>query len=897
MLASCCIPVGAWAAPGSGTASIVPTAPVLAGASGAWTIRYVAAEDFAFPQGGWLYVQVPAGWTAPQIAQPAQPGYVQITDMSLVNQILVAGNTIELRLGGASTSRFETGDTLTLVYGAGTPQAQVQPTGPDVAVFWVSSDPAGSSPAPIGASPVLEVDGPLDHVRVEDAAGAEVAALALDADQDTTTLYLRGYDVADHPLGLVAGTWSVTGGIGSVPAGPASSAVLTLTTVGSGRVVSANGAITDSTGVITVTHGAPSSIDATFPPGGSAGTGLLATVHARDADGNTVTTGPISGASVSVHAFTGASGPAPADPDFITSQVALTAGAWSGMLTPRRAGAYWVTAFDAGSGFESAPRAPLSVSAGSADHIVLVPGTLALVAGASDTVSVLAYDAFGNRASLATAETLTLWTDRPGGHFAAVGGGAIFEIAVPAGADSARFTFTDVTSGGGTGHIRAIDANGSGASLGTAEASVTTIPGVPFGNVALSALPATLVANGVDSTSITSGAVRDAYGNVVAAGEKVTVSGSGLTPLGDQDAGTPGVQWTTGVSGTLQGWARAGTAAGAGSLSLVSVQGSATGSIPVPLASGVPAGAIALLASPDSVAADSVALRGVTASGLRDAFGNTVVDGERYTVATTLGSIVATDRDSTTAGVQVEASGGSIAFSLLGGVTLGTANVTATSVRGSASGSIPIRIVPGPVSAARSSVAAVSPATVGPAGSTVTVTLRDARDHTLPLVPASSIVLSWSGPPGVSFSALGAGTGASGSIDFRAFTTLTMVGAVHATVSGVPLLMAPTISFMAGSPDTLVVTGPAGPLLAGSSQALDVRARDAYGNDTPAAAGFFVRPTVLTGAAQVPDSAAVSGGAGTVPFTPVAAAPLSIRIADDFGHATTYGPVTVTSGP
>jgi hypothetical protein len=85
--------------------------------------------------------------------------------------------------------------------------------------------------------------------------------------------------------------------------------------------------------------------------------------------------------------------------------------------------------------------------------------------------------------------------------------------------------------------------------------------------------------------------------------------------------------------------------------------------------------------------------------------------------------------------------------------------------------------------------------------------------------------------------------------------------------------------------------------MAGSSQALDVRARDAYGNETPAAAGFFVRPIVLTGAAQVPDSAAVSGGTGTVPFTPIAAGPLSIRIADDFGHATTYGPVVVTSGP
>ena len=74
LLASCCLPLCAWAAPGSGTASIVPTAPVPAGATGTWTIRYVAAEDFAPAQGGWVYVQIPPGWTAPQITQPTQAG-------------------------------------------------------------------------------------------------------------------------------------------------------------------------------------------------------------------------------------------------------------------------------------------------------------------------------------------------------------------------------------------------------------------------------------------------------------------------------------------------------------------------------------------------------------------------------------------------------------------------------------------------------------------------------------------------------------------------------------------------------------------------------------------------------------------------------------------------------
>ena len=898
-LVSCLLPLAAWAGPGSGTASIAPSAPVLAGASGTWTLRYVATEDFDASQGGWLYLQIPGGWTAPQRGQPGQPGYTVIADTSAVNEAGVAGNTIELRLGSAPKSAFLAGDTLTVTYGSGggSSSAQVQASGPDDAVFWVSSDPAGTSLTPIGASPLLAVYGPLDHVRVEDAAGAAIGALALTTDQDTTTFYLRGYDSAGHPLGDIAGTWSVTGGIGSIAAGPSTSATLTLTTVGSGCVVGTSGAIADSTGTIAVSHGAPVDLVATFSPAGVAGSGVAASARVVDQDGNTVTTGPIASATLAVRAFAAASGNASADPNLVDTQIPLVAGAFSGAITPRRTGAYWLSAYDAGTGLESAPRAPLAVASGPADHMRLAPDTLALTAGVPVTVTVYLFDAFGNRAALAAPEALTLWTDRPGGRFTAAGGGAtIFELAMPAGADSARFAFTD-TQSGGTGRIRAIDADGVGASLGTAEAAVSgTSPGAPFGNVALATVPASLVANNVDSTSVTSGPVRDAYGNVVANGEAFTVTGSGLAPLGDQDAGTPGIQWRTDAGGVLHGGARAGAVPGVGSIAVVSVNGTANGSIAVPLAPGAPSGTIALAASPDSVVADSVAVRAVTASGLRDALGNTVADGERFTLATTLGSIVATDRDTSLAGVQVEASGGAIAFGVLGGVALGTANVTAVSVRGSASGSISIRIVPGPVSASRSSVAAVSPSAVGPAGSTVTVTLRDGRDHPLPLIPAASIALSWSGPSAVATSPLASATDGAGAIAFRAWTTVAQSGSVHVTASGVALAAAPSIAFVAGPPDTLVVAGPSGPLAAGSSQTLDLRARDVYGNDTPAAAGFVVRPTAVTGAAQLPDSVAIVSGVGTIPFTPTLAGPLSIRVADDLGNATVYGPVTVVAG-
>src|SRR5262245_25770596 len=55
----------AWAGAGSGSAGIAPSATVTAGATGTWTVTYIAAEDFA-TTGGMIEVNIPVGWTAPQ---------------------------------------------------------------------------------------------------------------------------------------------------------------------------------------------------------------------------------------------------------------------------------------------------------------------------------------------------------------------------------------------------------------------------------------------------------------------------------------------------------------------------------------------------------------------------------------------------------------------------------------------------------------------------------------------------------------------------------------------------------------------------------------------------------------------------------------------------------------
>lgn len=527
-------------------------------------------------------------------------------------------------------------------------------------------------------------------------------------------------------------------------------------------------------------------------------------------------------------------------------------------------------------------------------QIACSPDTLSLVAGVPDTVTIIARDAFGNRAPFAADEELTLWTDRPLGRFENLAGTEIFTVTIPAGVDSASVRFVDTQSTTSNGRIRAIDANGAAPFVGTAAAPVITGPNTPAGTVLLLAASDTLVANGVDSTNVGSAIVHDGYGNVIALGERFTVVGSGVIAVPDGDPLAPGVQWIAGSGGLLSGRARAGTVAGNASVTVTSERGSASGSAPLHLIPGPPVGTIALGASPDSVAADGLATRTVAASGLVDGFANTVADGEPFTVSTTLGAIATADVDPGTPGVQVKASGGAITLEFLGGSQLGTAVVSAASVRGSAVGSTNVRVVPGSVSADSSSVAATSPAVVGAPGSTVTVTLRDSRGHPLPAVPSDSIVVASSGVS-IAATALSGATDSSGSISYAAMATATGSATISVTARGVLLAAAPGIQFTHGPLDTLVLTGPASPLTAGTSYPLQIQARDSFGNPMPDRSDL-IHPSVAAGAASgLTGSVALSAGTATLNFTPTLAAPLAISVADDSGHVTTYGPVGVSS--
>ncbi|MFP4500200.1 MAG: hypothetical protein ACLFTT_04295 [Candidatus Hydrogenedentota bacterium] len=75
--------------------------------------------------------------------------------------------------------------------------------------------------------------------------------------------------------------------------------------------------------------------------------------------------------------------------------------------------------------------------------------------------------------------------------------------------------------------------------------------------------------------------------------------------------------------------------------------------------------------------------------------GSLVPDGTLFTVDTTLGTITSADAGAELPGVQIEAAGGVVSFTVQGGTTAGTASITARSLDGALSGAVAFLITAG----------------------------------------------------------------------------------------------------------------------------------------------------------------------------------------------------------
>jgi hypothetical protein len=103
---------------------------------------------------------------------------------------------------------------------------------------------------------------------------------------------------------------------------------------------------------------------------------------------------------------------------------------------------------------------------------------------------------------------------------------------------------------------------------------------------------------------------------------------------------------------------------------------------------GLPTGAITMTANPVSIVADGTATTVITSAAIKDADNANVPNGTRITVASNQGTIIATDADPGTPGIQVETLNGIITFGLQSDLVVGNATVTANSVSGDATGNL-----------------------------------------------------------------------------------------------------------------------------------------------------------------------------------------------------------------
>jgi hypothetical protein len=132
-------------------------------------------------------------------------------------------------------------------------------------------------------------------------------------------------------------------------------------------------------------------------------------------------------------------------------------------------------------------------------------------------------------------------------------------------------------------HVQDIDGIGVPLSPGV-KSQVYIEQGLPWGEIVLAASRDTITANGISTTTISSGSIADSCGNYVPAGTFVTISASPdslVTLPTDQNTDIPGVQVAADAGGSIEFTVRARTTGGTCTVTARSVEGSAEGMIDI----------------------------------------------------------------------------------------------------------------------------------------------------------------------------------------------------------------------------------------------------------------------------------------------------------------------------
>lgn len=214
----------------------------------------------------------------------------------------------------------------------------------------------------------------------------------------------------------------------------------------------------------------------------------------------------------------------------------------------------------------------VATQAGAIAYYTVVPATVQALAGNPVSFTVTAFDGQDNQVNdSSTMVVLTL----------ATGVGGVF-TQTPIQLQNGSFSTTVTDNTVEVIQIRA-ETQGGGA-LGLSPL-ITILPSVPAGVITVASFAPndTITANSISTTVITTNPIRDAFLNPVGPGRLVTVSTSlGSIDSPDQDPATPGTnQQVTNASSVLSFRIRSAASPGTASVSMNSVQGSATGAASV----------------------------------------------------------------------------------------------------------------------------------------------------------------------------------------------------------------------------------------------------------------------------------------------------------------------------
>jgi adhesin/invasin len=707
---------------------------------------------------------------------------------------------------------------------------------------------------------------------------SQMAMVAGDAQADTvgatlaTPLTVVVRDALNNPVEGVLITWAVVDGGGSVfpTSAPTDASGIATTAWTLGTITTP----TDSTQLARASGvGTPVSFFATSRPGAVSATQTLVnvapasiaasrttpatvTVTARDGFGN-----PIPNRVVTL-AATG-SGNTIVQPAAPTNASGVTTGAIGATVI----GARTITATV--SGVVATQQPTLTVIAAPAFRLVFTVPPADVIAGTAFTTSpaIGALDSLDNPiATYGGMVTLAIGTN-PGG---AALSGTLGRNAVAGTATFPGLSLNRAAAG------YTLTATANGVAAATSAPFNVTAGGVAVASSSISALPGTISAGGAPATITVT--ARDANLNPVAGATVVL----GATGLGN-DLTQP--LTVTNANGEATG-SLASTATGAKTIS-ATINGIA---LPTTTAVTVTPAVVSGTTSTIDAAPGSIIAGGATSTitvTARDEFGNLVPGATVVLAASGSGNsvtqpVAVTDANGVATGtVSSTVAEAKVISATVDGIGLATtANVTVT---------------PGAISAATSTVsAAPGTITAGGAGSTITVTARDANGNP---IAGATVVISASGA-GNTVTQPVAVTNASGVATGTVASTIAATKTISATIGGIAVTQTASVVVEAGAVSAATSTVEASPTsiaAGGGSSTITVTARDASGN-LIAGATVVLEVSGIGNSVTQPAAVTDANGVATGSVASTAAGAKTVSATIDAVPITQTANVNVTSG-